>query len=131
MYGCISLICKYIPNTELCECVRVADIILGYPPQHHIPKGIEFRLSHVMSCENEEFKQAFILAHHRPTILFPDLLEMGEPSTENVNGRIQHVPKARFLGSGVECDSISSLSQSAASNRGCIRMEDPALTHRH
>ena len=86
--------------------------------------GLDFKVDHVMSCENVIKKRDWIEAHFKPAALFTDILNMGEPRTEDHTGKMTTVGPFQFLGSGVECDSISSLYMHASDNRMCIDQQE-------
>ena len=82
--------------------------------------GVRFEVRHAMACENVEFKQQFILAHFDPESMFPDLMALGCSSAPDIHGKLTHIQSLAMWACGIECDSISQLSKSAAENKGCV-----------
>ena len=51
--------------------------------------------------------------------MFPDLLQLGNASANDMFNKIQAVPFVMMWCCGIECDSISALSHNASSNMSC------------
>ena len=83
--------------------------------------GIKFELRHRVAAENVDFKAEWIQAHWAPDVLLADLSEMSQPMAHDWHGQQVPVPAVAFWSCGIECDSISGLSQQASSNRDCIQ----------
>jgi len=86
--------------------------------------GMDFVFSHEFAAEKVEWKRRFILQHWDVRLMLGDIWDLSAPNPTDVRtsepGKVMQVLLALF---GVECDSVSALNSSAASNRGCVASE--------
>mgnify|MGYP005845773401 CR=1 FL=1 len=72
-----------------------------------------FQYSHVMSCEIEAFKQAYIGRNFPGVPLFPDITKLTDGEfVEDVYGRKQRVPQGNLFIAGTSCKDFSMLKNS-------------------
>ncbi|CAE8594810.1 unnamed protein product [Polarella glacialis] len=69
------------------------------------------KFSHVMSCEIEPFKQAFLARNYPGAVLLPDIRELvpedGSRKTANVTGSLVDVPSCDIFVAGTVCKDFS------------------------
>jgi hypothetical protein len=82
--------------------------------------GLSFRIRHRVACESVEYKRTFIAEHWSPEHLFPDFVDLGGAVALDMFGKIQTILFVAIWCCGIECDSISQLSQSAPANKSCV-----------
>lgn len=69
-----------------------------------------FEYSHVMSCEIEPFKQAYIGRNFPGGLLFPDITKLtGGKTVTDVYGREQTIPEGNLFVAGTSCKDFSML----------------------
>ena len=76
-------------------------------------KDLEFGFDHVMSCELEPYKQAFIARNNPGVLLFPDIGTLGRvkkgTQARTVYGGLAEVPSADMIVAGTSCKDFSNL----------------------
>ena len=83
--------------------------------------NLRLTFKHVFSAEIDPTAQAFILAHHKPALLFNDIQALHQGVAFDVmSGESRSVPQADIFIAGFECDSISGLNAASARNRHCV-----------
>lgn len=99
--------------------LAIRDIFAYYKSRHDMQVSPP---EHTYSCENVEFKQAWILKHFTPKFLFNNLLTLAKDSAgfDLVSEEEQRLTAVDGLIAGFECDSISGLNADAANNRDAV-----------
>lgn len=82
--------------------------------------GADIVIDHMFSVENVDWKRNFIMQHVPPRYLFKDMESMcADQVRDEITGSWVSVPVPHLWVCGIECDSVSSCSTLASSNRNC------------
>ena len=74
--------------------------------------AVDVCVEHVLACESDVSKRAFILERSRPRILYDDIVSLGRDGEgmNTLTGRIEKLPPLDMLVVGFSCKDFSSLS---------------------
>ena len=104
-------------------CSGTDVVVLSLQDFFHFLKaecGCDLHVDHLFSCENVDFKQAFLEWFFPDAVVFPDLHKLDRTETEDKDGTLQRIPSVGLFCCGIECDSISSLNIHRSENHGCV-----------